>query len=115
MPNIHQIHDTIQKCKCKYISIEKQNRSRRKILFSGAGLLLKLLQLSLFGEQVVHQLGGADDNADDHENHQHADAHIAQAINKAHEIEIKVHFGTSLCLAEHAQDDAAGDDGSDLT
>ena len=60
MSNIHQIHDTIRNSKCKYFSIEKQNRLRRKFLFSAGGLLLKLLQLSLFGEQVADQFGGAD-------------------------------------------------------
>ena len=62
MPNIHQIHTTTQKCKCKYFFIEKRNRPRRKILFSGAGLLFNLLQLSSFGEQVVDNLGGADED-----------------------------------------------------
>ena len=61
MSNIHQIHDTIRNSKCKYFSIEKQNRLRRKFLFSADDLLFKLLQLSLFGEQVADQFGGADD------------------------------------------------------
>ena len=49
------------------------------------------LYVLLFGEQVVDQLGGADDDADHHEDHQHTHAHIAQAVHKTHQIKVKIH------------------------
>jgi hypothetical protein len=51
MPNIHQIHDIIQKCKCKYIFTEKENLAPPKFERPQGALLSKLLQLFFFREQ----------------------------------------------------------------
>ena len=36
-----------------------------------------------FREQIVHQLGCQNDNADHNENHQHTDTHVPQFSTKA--------------------------------
>ena len=40
MPNIHQIHDIIQKCKCKYIFTEKENLAPPKFALFSMGVVV---------------------------------------------------------------------------
>ena len=45
----------------------------------------------LFREEPVDEGGGQDDQADDHEDHQHAHAHTGQLIHKTHGVKIEIH------------------------
>ena len=44
----------------------------------------------LFGEQVVHQLGGKDDDADNGKNYQHANTHVLQIVDECHGVKLQI-------------------------
>ena len=48
----------------------------------------------LFREQIVHQLGCQNDNADHNENHQYTDTHVPQVFYKGHGVKIQIDSST---------------------
>ena len=53
----------------------------------------------LFGEQVVDQSGGTDDDADNHEDHHHAHTHVLQVFDEGHGIKLQIEGG--VCQKIH--------------
>ena len=72
-----------------------------------------LVFAALVGENLVKGEGYAPNSADDDENAQHSNAHIAEVVNKIHRVDI--HCVLLLELHKEVEDETACDNRCDLT